>query len=160
MATIKMTNGFTLCPEGTHVFRIYDVKYDVDFGKLTVHLVNAQGITHIERFSLMNSDGSMNEGACSAFSHFAKTALNDFTLEEIDHTWLINRYIELEIKHTVSPSRNDPNKTVTFVNAVGRKVAECFTTTPVEKALTLGTTPPTEAPAQQSTGLDLNSILN
>ena len=28
MARIPMTSGFTLIPEGTYVFRIYDVSYD------------------------------------------------------------------------------------------------------------------------------------
>ena len=46
MARIPMTSGFTLIPEGTYVFRIYDVKYDETFGKLSVMLVNAQGMKH------------------------------------------------------------------------------------------------------------------
>ena len=32
MARIPMTSGFTLIPEGTYVFRIYDVCYDDEFG--------------------------------------------------------------------------------------------------------------------------------
>ena len=34
MARIPMTSGFTLIPEGEYVFRIYDVQYDEEFGKL------------------------------------------------------------------------------------------------------------------------------
>ena len=150
-----MTNGFTICPEGRHIFRIYEVNYDTDFGKLTVRMVNAQGITHTERFSLMSNDGSMNDKACNAFSFFAKTALNDFSLEEIDHTDIVNRYIGCEIAHTTSPSRNDPSKTMTFANTTEKWVAEGFDTEPVEKALTLGTTP--TAPKGD---VDLDSILN
>lgn len=33
MAKIGLTEGFTLIPEGTHVFQITDVKYKEDFGK-------------------------------------------------------------------------------------------------------------------------------
>ncbi len=169
MATIQMTGStFTVCPEGRHIFRIYKVDFNQDFGKVVVHMVNAQGITHRENFGLMRADGSMNEGACNAFSFFARTALNDFSREAIDHTELVGRYIGAQVVHTVQPNRNDPTKTVTFANLVGEKwVAEGFDTTPVAKALTLGTetatpkaaTPaPVEAPAP-TTGLDLNALL-
>lgn len=159
MAIIPMTSGFAICPEGKHIFRIYKVDYDVDFGKLTVHLVNAQGITHIERFSLMSQNGEMNDKACNAFSFFAKTALNNFSIEEIDHNDLVNHYIGGEIVHTKLPSRNDPTKNVTFANITEKWVAEGFDTTPVEKALSLGkesVTPPSETP---SGDVDLSSLL-
>ena len=169
MATIQMTgNNFTVCPEGRHIFRIYKVDFNPDFGKVVVYMVNAQGITHRENFGLMRADGSMNEGACNAFSFFARTALNDFSREAIDHTELVGRYIGAEVVHTVQPNRNDPTKNVTFANLVGEKwVASGFDTTPVAKALTLGTetgapkaaTPtPVETPAP-TTGLDLNALL-
>ena len=172
MATIQMTgNNFTVCPEGRHIFRIYKVDFNPDFGKVVVYMVNAQGITHRENFGLMRADGSMNEGACNAFSFFARTALNDFSREAIDHTELVNHYIGAEVVHTVQPNRNDPTKTVTFANLVGEKwVANGFDTTPVAKALSLGvetelpTAPaPTPAPAVKeapaTTGLDLNALL-
>ena len=71
--------------------------------------------------------------------------------------------------HTVQPNRNDPTKTVAFANLVGEKwVANGFDTTPVKKALTLGTeteapkaeapTPVEEKPAP-TTGLDLTALL-
>lgn len=163
MATIPMTStSFTVCPEGVHIFRIYNVDYDTNFGKLVVHMVNAQGLTHIERFNLMNKDGSPNEKACSSFSYFAKTALNNFGLEEIDHTDIINRFIKAEITHTVLPSTKDPNSTVTFANIGNKWVADNFDTTPCKKALELGTTPvaPKTTPKQsESNGVDLNSLL-
>ena len=117
----------------------------------------------------MRADGSMNEGACNAFSFFARTALNDFSREAIDHTELVNHYIGAEVVHTVQPNRNDPTKTVTFANLVGEKwVANGFDTTPVAKALSLGTeaelptapavATPSPAPTP-STGLDLNALL-
>ena len=168
MATIQMTaRTFTVCPEGRHIFRIYKVDFNQDFGQVTVYLVNAQGDTHRETFRLMRPDGSMNDGACSAFSFFARTALNDYSREAIDHTELVNHYIGAEVVHNVQPNRNDPTKTVTFVNLVGEKwTANGFDTTPVPKALTLGTE--TEAPkaatapvVEQPTtaGLDLNALL-
>lgn len=168
MAMIPMTSGFTLCPKGVQVFRIYKVDYDEEFGKLVIHLVNAQGITQMERYSLMGADGNINEKACAAFSFFAKTALNDFSLEAVDPATLVNHYIKADVIHTTQPNKNDPTKTVTFANLGDKWVADAFDTAPVPKALNLGndtnvaTTPvaqaaPTPAPA---TGLDLNAILN
>ena len=168
MAMIPMTSGFTLCPKGVQVFRIYKVDYNEEFGKLVIHLVNAQGITQQERYSLMGADGNINEKACAAFSFFAKTALNDFSLEAVDPATLVDRYIKADVIHTTQPNKNDPTKTVTFANLGDKWVADAFDTAPVPKALNLGndtnvaTTPvaqasPTPAPA---TGLDLNAILN
>lgn len=167
MAIIPMTSGFSICPKGTHVFRIYKVDYNEDFGKLVVHLVNAQGITHQERFSLMNDNGSINEGACNAFSYFAKTALNDYSLAEVDPVMLVDHYIKAEVIHNEYPSTKDPNKMVTFVNLSDKQVAVGFETTPVPKALTLGkeTTQSQVSVAQATnvaptTGFDINALLN
>lgn len=157
MAIIPMTSGFTTCPEGKHIFRIYQVDYNADFGKLVVHMVNAQGIKHIERFSLMNQSGEMNEAACNAFSFFAKTALDNFNIAEVDHNDLVDHYIGGLIVHTKQPSRNDPTKEVTFANMTEKWVATGFDTEPVEKALTLGKEPKTDAPTGN---VDLNSLLD
>ena len=97
MAKIGLTEGFSLIPEGTHVFKITDVKYKEEFGKLEVTMQTQGGSKHIERFSLLKTDGSPNEGAYNAFSYFAKTALKDFELIEIDHTDLIGHFIECDI---------------------------------------------------------------
>ena len=161
MAMIPMTSGFSICPKGVHIFRIYKVDYNEEFGKLIVYLVNAQGNTLQERFSLMNADGGINERACAAFSFFAKTALNDFSLEAVDPATLVDHYIKAEVTHTDLPSNKDPNKTMTFANIGDKWVADGFDTTPVPKALTLGKNTPIveEAPAP-TTGFDLDSLLN
>ena len=165
MAMIPMTSGFTLCPKGVQVFRIYKVDYNEEFGKLVIHLVNAQGITQQERYSLMGADGNINEKACAAFSFFAKTALNDFSLEAVDPATLVDHYIKADVVHTEMPSNKDPNKTVTFANLGDKWAADGFDTTPVPKALILGKPEGTAAPVAQpthapTTGLDLNAILN
>ena len=139
MATIQLTSGFTVCPEGKHIFRIYKVDYNQDFGKLTIYLVNAQGITHQERFSLINVSGEPNEKAYNAFSYFAKTALNDPSRTAIDPNELVGHYIKAQVVHTIVPSNRDAGKTITFANLSDKWVANGFDTTPVEKALTLGT---------------------
>lgn len=167
MARIAMTSGFSLVPEGTQVFRIYNVTYDEEFGKLTVFMVNAKGITHKENFSLKDKNDQPNERAYNAFSYFAKTALNDFTVEDIDHTDIIGCYIRAEVIHTKLPSNKDPNKTVTFANLGDKSPADGFDTTPVPTALTMGaenapkaapktTTPPAQ---KKSGGLNLDDLL-
>ena len=168
MARIAMTNGFSLVPEGTHVFRIYNVTYDEEFGKLTVFMVTAQGITHKENFSLKDKNDQPNEKAYNAFSYFAKTALNDYSGEDIDHTDLINHFIRAEVVHTKTPSNKDPNKMMTFANLGDKSPADYFDMEPVPIALTIGTpnagnTPATAAPApatqKKSGGLNLDDLL-
>jgi hypothetical protein len=169
MARIPMTSGFTLIPEGTYVFRIYDVSYDEEFGKIEIKLVNAAGMTQIERFTIKDKNDEPNEKALNAFSYFAKTAMGDYTLEDIDPMELIDHFIEAEVVHTKLPSNKDPNKTVTFANLGDKAPAEYFDTEPVSRALTLGkdknaapatqkqaTTP---APAAPKKGLDLDALL-
>ena len=138
MARIPMTSGFTLIPEGTYVFRIYDVSYDEEFGKIEIKLVNAAGMTQTERFTIKDKNDEPNEKALNAFSYFAKTAMGDYTLEDIDPMELIDHFIEAEVVHTKLPSNKDPNKTVTFANLGDKAPAEYFDTEPVSRALTLG----------------------
>ena len=169
MARIPMTSGFTLIPEGTYVFRIYDVSYDEEFGKIEIKLVNAAGMTQTERFTIKDKNDEPNEKALNAFSYFAKTAMGDYTLEDIDPMELIDHFIEAEVVHTKLPSNKDPNKTVTFANLGDKAPAEYFDTEPVSRALTLGkdknaapapqkqATAP--APAASKRGLDLDALL-
>ena len=74
MAKIGLSEGFSLVPEGTHVFKIITVNYKEDFGKMEVVMQTQSGLKHTERFSLLKSDGEPNEGALNAFSYFAKVA--------------------------------------------------------------------------------------
>lgn len=169
MARIPMTSGFTLIPEGTYVFRIYDASYDEEFGKIEIKLVNAAGMTQTERFTIKDKNDEPNEKALNAFSYFAKTAMGDYTLEDIDPMELIDHFIEAEVVHTKLPSNKDPNKTVTFANLGDKAPAEYFDTEPVSRALALGkdknaapvpqkqVTAP--APAAQKKGLDLDALL-
>lgn len=171
MARIPMTSGFSLIPEGTYVFRIYAVSYDEEFGKIEIKLVNAQGMTHTERFTIKDKNDELNEKALNAFSYFAKTAMGEYGLEDIDPMELIDHFIEAEVVHTKLPSNKDPNKTVTFANLGDKSPAEYFDTEPVARALTLGKEGKTStpvAPTQTATpapatapkkGLDIDSLL-
>lgn len=124
MAKIGLSEGFSLIPEGTHVFKITAVNYKEDFGKMEVVMQTQGGLKHTERFSLLKSDGQPNEGALNAFSYFAKTALNDFSLTEIDHEDLLGHFIECDVEHDKQPSNKDPNKTVTFARLADKRVSD------------------------------------
>lgn len=166
MARIPMTSGFVLIPEGEYVFRIYDAKYDEEFGKIEIKLVTAQGMTHTERFSIKDQNDEYNEKALNAFSYFAKTAMNDYDLEDVDPVELIDHYIRAEVEHTKQPSKKDPTKTLAFANLGDKSPADGFDETPSANAMSMGksggeSTPvtPPKPTAPASTGLDLDSLL-
>lgn len=157
MARIPMTNGFTIIPEGTHVFRIYEANYDEVFGKIEVKLVNANGLTHTERFAIKNQDDSLNEKALGAFSYFAKNAMDNFAMEDIDPEELIDHYIRAEVIHNKLPSKNDPSKMTTFVNLGDKSPAAGFDKEPNPKALTLGKE--VASAEEPKKGLNLDELL-
>ena len=144
MARIPMTGGFQTIPEGVHVLKIIDAQYDEDFGKAIFTLANAKGSTCREQFSLLKQDGSPNEKALNAFSFFAKNAMNDFDMEDVDPAELVGRYIRAEVIHNKVPSTKDPTKMMTFVNLGDKSPADGFDDVP------------TAAP---KSGLDLAALL-
>ena len=160
MAKIALTEGFSLIPEGTHIFKIIEVSYKEEFGKLEVKMKTAKGQTHTERFNLMKQDGSMNEGAYNAFSFFAKTALNDYSRTEIDHDELVGCYIKSTVEHDTQPSNKDPNKTVTFIRLGDKSPADGFDEAEVPVTAPKKAAPaPTAAPKAKVTGFNLDDLL-
>ena len=82
MAKIKLSEGgFVLIPEGVTTFKIVDVEYNEDFGKMKINMQTKSGAKHTETFTLLNNKGEVNEGALKAFSYFAKTALSNYELD-------------------------------------------------------------------------------
>lgn len=126
MARIQLTNGFALIPEGIHIFRISEVIYDEDFGKILIKMVTAQGANHTERFFIKDNNDKPNERALNAFSYFAKTVMNDFSMDSIEPEQLVNHYIKAEVIHTKVPSTKDPSKQFTYVNLGEKFVADGF----------------------------------
>lgn len=146
MARIPMTGGFQMMAEGEQVLKITAAEYDEDFGKAIFTLTNAKGQTCQERFSLLNQDGSPNEKALGAFSFFAKTAMNDFDLEDVDPEELVGHYLKAEVIHNKVPSTKDPTKMMTFVNLGSKSPADGFEGVPA-------------SPAHKASGLDLAALL-
>ena len=126
MGKIALSEGYTVIPEGTHIFKIVEVNYKEAYGKLEIKMKTAKGQTHIERFSLIKQDGSSNEGALIAFSHFARTALNDYTAQDIDPEELVGHFLECDVVHDIQPSNKNPNKTVTFARLADKRPAEGY----------------------------------
>ena len=162
MAKIGLSEGFSLIPKGTHVFQITAVNYKEDFGKMEVTMQLASGQKHTERFSLLNKDGEPNEGGLNAFSYFAKAALNDFTLSEIDHEDLVGCFIKAEVTHEKVQNKNDASKTMTFSRLGSKYTADGFEEAPATPKKTVSaavkaTATPTPTPAKKR--VDLASIL-
>lgn len=117
MAMIHLsTGGFQPIPEGTHIFRIEAVEYDKDFGQIRIELKTADGKSHRERYNLMRADGTTNDGAMNAFSFFAKTALNNFEVTDIDTEELVGHFVKADVVHRKVDSTKNPGEKTTVVN--------------------------------------------
>lgn len=112
MAKIKLSElgGFTLIPEGTTIFKIVEVEYKEDFGKMEVVMQTKSGSKHTEKFTFVKNSGEVNDGAIKAFSYLAKTALNNFSLDEIDDQDIVGCYIVATVKHEEFESNKEPGK--------------------------------------------------
>lgn len=124
MAKIKLSEGFKPLPEGTYVFKITKVIYKEDYGKLELTLTTQDGKSTVERYSLMKSNGEMNEGACAAFSYMARAALNDMDADEIDHDDLVGRFVRATVEHEQVESNKTPGKMLTFVRLIDKEPAD------------------------------------
>lgn len=127
MAKIKLSEGgFTLIPEGVTTFKIVGVEYKEDFGKMKIQLQTQSGTKHTEQFTLLDKKGEVNEKALKAFSYFAKTALNNYELDEIDETDLIGCYITATVKHEEFESNKTPGRMLKSVRLNDYTVAAGF----------------------------------
>lgn len=126
MARIPLTSGFTIIPEGSYIFKIVNAIYDEKFGKLEIKLETNNGLKHTETYRLLDKNGNPNDGALAAFSVLATCALQDNTREDVDPAELIGRFFGATVAHDVQPSRDNPNKTVTFVRLNDKTESDGF----------------------------------
>lgn len=159
MAKIGLTEGFSLIPEGTHVFQITAVNYKEAFGKMEVTMQTQGGSKHIERFSLLKANGEPNEGALNAFSYFAKTALNDFSLTEIDHEDLLGCFIECDIEHDTQPNKNKPDQTITFARLADKRPSDGWEVAQAPTPAAPKKTAPAATGGAKKPPMDLKSLL-
>ncbi len=147
MGKIALSEGYSLIPEGTHIFKIVEVNYKEAYGKLEIKMKTAKGQTHTERYSLIKSDGSPN----------------DYSAQEIDPEELIGLFIECDVHHDILPSNKNPNKNVTFVRLADKRPADGYTE---EEVSTPATAPKKAAIATTAKktgvntgGIDLDELL-
>lgn len=160
MAKIGLTEGFSLIPEGTHVFQITEVKYKEDFGKMEVTMQTDTEQKHTEWFSLLDKNGEPNAGAMNAFSYFAKTALNDFSLTEIDHEDLVGHFLRCEVTHEEVESNRTAGKMLKFVRLGDKEPCDGFDDAPATQAPKPAEKPAkAAAPAGGKPKFDLDSLL-
>lgn len=133
MGKIKLTGGYAPIPEGFHVFKITEVVWKPDFGKVEVTMVTQDGQKHTEKWPILKVDGSVNTGASNSFSFFARTALRDMNRDEIDPEDLVGHFIECQIKHNIQPRKDDPSKTNTYVNLGEKKQSDGWTEASAKK---------------------------
>lgn len=149
MVKITLSNPYTLIPEGTHIFKITGVEYKPDFGKLNITMENKKGDKHIERFTLINAQGQPNNGGINAFTFFARTALQDYVVSEIDHTDLVGKFIKCTVTHNKALSTKKEGEFVTFVQLGDKSIANGFEED----------TSSTPTPKKKSTDINLDDLL-
>lgn len=163
MARIGLTSGFSLIPEGTHVFQIIGVNYKEAFGKLEITMRTQSGQKHTERYSLLKSDGSPNDGALGAFSYMAKTALKDYERADVDPEELVGCYLECDVEHEVLPKRDGKEgETVTFVRLADKRTSDGWAASSAPQAAATQAAPVAQAEKAQTTptgGFDLTTLL-
>jgi hypothetical protein len=102
MAKMKLSEStFSIIPEGVTTFKVMEVddsKYE-DYGKIAVKMQTAKGEKHTENFTLIKTNGELNEGALKAWSYFARVCLNNFQADEIDTQDIVGCYIQATVKH-------------------------------------------------------------
>ena len=155
MAKIPLTSGFQLIPEGSHVFQIVKVDYNEEFGKMEVTMLTQDGLQHIERFSLLKKDGEVNDGAMNAFSYFAKVALNDFSVQEIDEQDLKGCFMRCVVEHEQVESNRTAGKMVTFVRLADKEPADGFD----DIDIPWDDKPAPKPAAKKQSSIDLNALL-
>lgn len=115
MAKISLTSSFAPLAEGIHTMTIESVEYNEAFGSLKIFMAAENGKKHMEKYSLLNKSGEVNNGAMNAFSFFARSVMGDNTLAEIDPEQLAGLSFTANVTHTTTQSTQDPNKTFTNV---------------------------------------------
>lgn len=149
MKNIRLSNGYQIIPAGTHIFQIVEVDYNDKLGVLKIKMKTAKGQTHVERFSLLNKNNQPNEGALNAFSYFARTAMGDNTITDVNPEDLVGFFIECDVEHDVRPSTKEEGKTVTFVKLTDKRYADGF-----------GDDAPTAKPSEKkAASFDLDDLL-
>lgn len=110
MAFIALTDYQPL-EEGVHNFKIVAVDYKEDFMKLSITLRTKFGAETYVNFNFLGNDGKPNEVANRIFSFFARTALHDKDVKQVDPETLVGRYVQATATKRVYTNKDGEEKT-------------------------------------------------
>lgn len=103
LRTVEQENkNFEIIPEGRDVFYIADVECDDNFNKVTLTIVNRQGIKCLQNFSFNKADGTYNTVALGIYNRIAKAALDLPIGKQYDDNDLKGKYFEATVQHKES----------------------------------------------------------
>ena len=117
---LSKSTGFKNIPEGRTILKIVSVDEKPQFDKVEVKLRNQEGLTMLQKYD------TSKEGGLNAYSFLARSAMDDFSLDEVEGDDLIGRFVEADVTHTVVESTKDEDKTFTFVNIKNLKPSVGF----------------------------------
>ena len=138
MPKIQLVEAFQRIPEGTYIFKCERVEFDSTYGVLKLHLVTADGHKHIDQYNLLNANNEVNEIAQMSFSVTARALMMSPDIMDVDTDALVGKYMKATVSHVVKPNRNDPTKTVTFVQLKDKMSANGFESKPFDVNALLG----------------------
>lgn len=124
MGMLKLSNGFSVLPEGATVLYVTGVDFDEKWGKIEIHFINADGNKHSERYKIYLDNGDLNDGALNAFSYIARVLLNNPSADEIDPKSLAGHYVACTVEHQ-KYTGND-GKERTYAHIKDYEVADSF----------------------------------
>lgn len=115
MAKIKLAarKSWETIPEGKHVFKVAKIDFNPKVNVIEMQAQTKDGLQTKEFFRI-GKGKAYNEIALSIFSGLARAVLGD--VEELEPEDLVGGFFEAEVVHDVRPHRDDPSRTVTWVN--------------------------------------------
>lgn len=97
--------------EGVHNFKIVAVDFKEDFMKLSITLRTKYGAETYVNFNFLGNDGKPNEVANRIFSFFARTALHDKDVKQVDPETLVGRYVQATASKRTYTNKDGEEKT-------------------------------------------------
>lgn len=90
---------FQIIPEGRDVFFISEVEVDDEFNKVTLTILNKDGVKCEQRFSFDKPDGTYNTVALGIYNRIAKAALDLPVGKMYDDMDLKGKYFKATVVH-------------------------------------------------------------
>lgn len=96
--TVKLSEGFKEVQIGDdQIFAIVEVKYDEKFGRAEVVMQDKRGALITQRFKFKGVKKKAAETALNIFSALAKSALDDWELEEVEPEDIQGLFVKADV---------------------------------------------------------------